>query len=69
MATHTPFFRKKVANAEKKSCALAFGRAMPVLASPCGTVSGAPEKMHFFGVDRRATLPVAEGPASPGRMN
>ena len=40
------------------------GRAMPVLASPCGTASGAPEKLPFLGVDRRASLPVAEGLSS-----
>ena len=42
------------------------GRAMPVLSAPCGTASGAPEKLPFLGVDRRASLPVADGLGADG---
>ena len=42
------------------------GRAMPVLSTPCGIASGAPEKLPFLGVDRRASLPVADGLGADG---
>ena len=41
----------------------AFGRAMPGQGSPCGTFSGVPEKLPFFGVDCRAHPPLADGPS------
>lgn len=39
---------------------LAFGGAMPGLGSPCGTISGVPEKLPFFGVVSRAHPPLAD---------